>query len=292
MELIRDDVRLAGYYGEFVPPAGGVSWQLPANPCDPTLANLGWNATGTNVPVAISGFEGHDAAIAALSPQCISNRVPNSDVLVVRRTSTTSSAPPPTAANTPFLQVSLQSALCTTRKRRSSFDIPHSPSSFTLHQKDCTAASLVRQYLVHIYYVSTCDDCTPNDGIPTLKRVELGAGSMATTSLAQGIADFRVEYGLDTGNDGFPDTYKKCGDDQRLHGTLHRRRLGERDDRQGLPADAQHRGDARATSTARPTRWACRARCPPSAIPKERTSTMSTRSPIRVTGQSDMRELP
>ena len=72
--------------------------------------------------------------------------------------------------------------------------------------------SLVRQYLVHIYYVSTCDDCSPTIGMPTLKRVELGAGSMATTSLAQGIADFRVEYGLDTGNDGSPDTYKKCGD--------------------------------------------------------------------------------
>ena len=41
IELIRDDVRLAGYYGEFVPPAGGVSWQLPANPCDPTLGEPG-----------------------------------------------------------------------------------------------------------------------------------------------------------------------------------------------------------------------------------------------------------
>src|SRR5262245_4572554 len=34
MELVRDDVRLAGYYGEFVPLSGSVAWQLPANPCD------------------------------------------------------------------------------------------------------------------------------------------------------------------------------------------------------------------------------------------------------------------
>jgi type IV pilus assembly protein PilW len=211
IELIRDDVRLAGYYGELVPPFGGVSWQLPANPCDPTLANLGWDATGTSAPVPISGFEGHDAAIGDLSPQCISNRVPNSDVLVVRRVSTTASAAPPTVTNTPFLQVSLQASPCTTSEAAFVLDIVKSPDPFTLHRKDCTAVSLVRQYLVHIYYVSTCDDC-PNDQIPTLKRVELGAGSMATTSLAQGIADFRVEYGLDTSNDGFPDTYKKCGD--------------------------------------------------------------------------------
>jgi type IV pilus assembly protein PilW len=211
MELLRDDVRLAGYYGEFVPSYRGVTWQLPPNPCDPTLANLGWNATGTVTPVPISGFEGHDAAIAELSPQCIANRVPNSDVLVIRRTSTTASAPPPVAPNIPFLQVSLQSSKCTTTEAAFVLDVPKSPSPFTLKQRDCSTATLVRQYLVHVYYVATCDSCSPSDGIPTLKRVELAAGSMATTSLAQGIADMRVDYGLDTDNDGFPDTYRKCG---------------------------------------------------------------------------------
>ena len=211
MELLRDDARLAGYYGEFVPSFRGVAWQLPSNPCDPALANLGWNASGTNVPVPISGFEGHDPAIAALSPQCIAHRVPNSDVLVIRRTSTTASAPPPAAASTPFLQVSLQSALCTATEAAFVLDVPKSPSPFTLKQRDCGTASLVRQYLVHVYYVSTCDDCSANDGIPTLKRIELAAGSMTTSSLAQGVADLRVDYGLDTDNDGFPDAYKKCG---------------------------------------------------------------------------------
>jgi type IV pilus assembly protein PilW len=93
------------------------------------------------------------------------------------------------------------------------FDIPQSPSPFTLHKMNCATASLVRQYLVHVYYVSTCDDCTQNDGIPTLKRVELSANSMITASLTQGIVDFRVEYGQDTGNDGAADAYRKCGAD-------------------------------------------------------------------------------
>ena len=211
MELIRSDVRLAGYYSGFVPSWSGITWSLPTNPCDPTFANLGWDASASTIPVPVSGFEGHDTAIAGLSPQCISNRVPNSDVLVVRRTSTTALTPPPTATNTPYVQVSQQSAGCASTEAAYVFDIVKSPNPFTLHQKDCSATAAVRQYLVHVYYVSTCDDCTANDDIPTLKRVELSAGSMVTTSLAQGINDFRVEYGIDSGNDGFPDLYRKCG---------------------------------------------------------------------------------
>src|SRR5262245_12169252 len=182
MELVRVDVRLAGYYGEFLPPPGSVAWQLPANPCDPTLATLGWNATGTQMPVPISGYEGHDAAIDALSPQCVANRVANSDVLVVRRVATATLTPPPTAANTPYLQVSLQTPKCTSPEVAFVLDIPRSPSTFTLHKRNCAEAAVVRQYLVHIYYVSSCDDCAANDGIPTLKRVELDGGTMTTTS--------------------------------------------------------------------------------------------------------------
>ena len=217
MELVRNDVRLAGYFGEFIPPPQGVTWQLPANPCDPTLANLGWNATGTKVPVPVSGFEGHDAAIAAMSPQCISNRVAESDVLVVRRVAT-STVTPPTIANTAYLQVSLQTPLCPSTEPLFAFDTVHSPNPFTLRQRDCSTAQVARQYLVHIYYVSSCDDCGSSDGIPTLKRVELTANAMTTVSLAQGISDFRVDYGLDTDNDGFPDVYKKCGADSTYSG--------------------------------------------------------------------------
>ena len=104
-------------------------------------ANLGWNPTGTNVPVAISGYEGHDPAIAALSPQCIANRVAGSDVLVVRRAATSSMAPPPSAANTPYLQVSLQTPLCPTVEAQFVLGVVGSPSPFTLHKRDCATAS-------------------------------------------------------------------------------------------------------------------------------------------------------
>ncbi len=211
MELVRDDVRLAGYYGEFVPPFAAVTWELPANPCDSTLAKLGWSAIGLKVPVPISGFESHDPAIDALSPQCINHRAANSDILVVRRAATSMLTPPPTASNTPYLQVSLQMPFCASAEPLFVLDIPQTPDAFTLHQRDCVTPAVVRRYLVHIYYVSTCDICAANDGIPTLKRVELDGGGMTTSSLAQGITDFRVDYGLDTNYDGFADVYRKCG---------------------------------------------------------------------------------
>jgi type IV pilus assembly protein PilW len=218
LELIRDDLRLAGYYGEITTTYSNVSWQLPANPCDPTLANLGFDAATTALPVAVSGFEGHDAAIAAMSPQCLSNRVTNSDVLVVRRVSTTATSPAPTSGNVAYVQASLQTALCSSSEATFVFDIPRSPTSYTLHQGNCATIAPVRQYLVHIYYVSSCDDCASNDGVPTLKRVELAGDSMTTVSLVQGIADMRVDYGLDTNNDGFPDVFKKCGADATYSG--------------------------------------------------------------------------
>ena len=216
--LIREDVRLAGYYGELTTSYSSATWALPSNPCDPTLANLGFNASTSTMPVAVSGFEGHDAAIGALSPQCITNRVANSDVLVVRRASTTLTSPAPTSGSKPYLQASLQTALCPSPEAAFVFDIPRSPTSYTLHKGDCATVTPVRQYHVHVYYVSACDDCASNDGIPTLKRVELSGNAMTTTSLAQGIADLRIDYGLDTNNDGAPDVFKKCGADSAYSG--------------------------------------------------------------------------
>ena len=43
--------------------------------------------------------------------------------------------------------------------------------------------------------------------MPTLKRVELVAGQLTTTALAEGIEMLRLEYGFDVDGDGSPDTY-------------------------------------------------------------------------------------
>jgi type IV pilus assembly protein PilW len=81
-----------------------------------------------------------------------------------------------------------------------------------LAQRDCTTAALTRAFFVHIYYVANND--VAGDGIPTLKRVALGATSFSSpVAIAEGIETMQIEYGLDDGTnggvaaDGAPDSW-------------------------------------------------------------------------------------
>ena len=48
---------------------------------------------------------------------------------------------------------------------------------------------------------------TAGDGIPTLVRKYLQAGAIVTESIALGVEDMQIEYGIDTNTDGFADRY-------------------------------------------------------------------------------------
>ena len=192
MQLLRDDIQLAGYYGEYSP-ASGVATVVPANPCDTTTANLGWNSATPTAPVAISGYTASDTA-----PSCASNRKAGTAMLVVRRTDTTFTTAFDGTSN--YLQVSL----CRTA--------PLPPfilatSGFTLkkNQSSCAAVNAVRKYLVRIYYISSCNVCgTGADTLPTLKMVENGG---TPTSLVDGIENMQFDYGIDADSDGSTDSY-------------------------------------------------------------------------------------
>src|SRR3569832_1249526 len=92
-------------------------------------------------------------------------------------------------------------------------------STFTLLKKDKATAATLRKMLVHIYYVSDCSvevagSCTGADGgtpIPTLKRVDMtparGTETFTKTTIAEGIENMQVDYGLDADADGTPDSY-------------------------------------------------------------------------------------
>src|SRR4029077_9116717 len=69
-------------------------------------------------------------------------------------------------------------------------------ASLNLHQKDCVTAATFNQYRTHIYFVANNDQ--PGDGIPTLKRAELGAGAFTIVPLVEGVENLQLEYGLDT----------------------------------------------------------------------------------------------
>jgi len=75
------------------------------------------------------------------------------------------------------------------------------------------------QYRTNIYFVANNDNA--NDGIPTLKRAELGlaGNSFSIVPLVEGVENLQIEYGLDTGvpttgtpavYNANPDSYVPC----------------------------------------------------------------------------------
>lgn len=219
MQLLHDDIQLAGFYGEYYPPALGVTYTSP-DPCL-TAGNLGWsNVTGAlNIPIPIAGYAG--AATDPTPSTCLDNYLPNTSVVVIRRTSTFGATPVATAtATTTYLQVS-----------KCEQDTPPfvlGTSGFTLREKDCTSTatpavcddgqglSCLRPYIVRIYYISSCSVCGV-DTIPTLKMVEFTGGSRTIVPLVEGIENMQLDFGIDdTGNDGEADLFTNAPDDTQM----------------------------------------------------------------------------
>lgn len=224
MEVLGEEIRLAGFYGGYRPPSvtgGTASWQTPS-PCETAIASLGWGWNGPaappSVPVPIMAFEGHGTTLTATGVlSCLSNYRTGTDVLVVRRLSTTELAPGSGAvsSNAPYLQVSA----CNGDTQDFVFGAGSATGSFVLKRGDAAMGSPIclqsnpatgiRQFFVKIFYVATCDVCSPSsDSVPTLKEVTLdaagGALAMTTRSMVPGIEDLHVDFGVDddTSKDG------------------------------------------------------------------------------------------
>lgn len=228
IQLLNDDIQMAGFYGEFSP-ASGVAITTP-DPCDitdntanlGTTGNLGWNNNAASLlaPVPIFGYDG--AATDPTPSGCLDNYKANTAVLVIRRTSANAIPAASAVAGTTYLQVSK----CSEQFSITPFVL--GTSGFNMREKDCantppgTLAEL-RPYIVRIYYVSTCSFCG-TDTIPTLKMVEFADGEPSVVPLVEGIENIQFEYGIDTqggrvfdantstcvagaGGDGAPDSF-------------------------------------------------------------------------------------
>jgi type IV pilus assembly protein PilW len=253
VEALREDIQLAGFYGDYFP-STSITWQT-ADPCSTVLADMNfvaasyrWNATLiSKVPVGIQGYTD-----TATTPGCLANRKAGTDILVVRRAGTSAikidadgtggygdgtadanvtneDGTTPTLASLDggyYLQVSN----CSASPSETVFVMDKDTSRFTRHKVKPSGTPLscmngglspLRKYISRIFYISTCNDCTGGgDGIPTLKMVELTAGtsscktdetvacgSFTTRAIAAGIENLQLEYGIDTTLDGAPDTF-------------------------------------------------------------------------------------
>lgn len=225
------------------------------DPCSTTSGDLpGWStasaqttpATNVEVPMPIFGYEAHGTGtLPTALTDCLDNYEAGTDVFVIRRASTTAITAGGTGyvSGDPYLQASScpEGAVDALAKYPPRFLARATASSadFNLHMLGCTPTvagsnASVRKLITRIYYISQCDDCVNNldndtstvgDGIPTLKLVELGMSGGALSvinnvrTIAPGVENMHLEYGIDTTGDGSIDAWVVSNDDPRQTGS-------------------------------------------------------------------------
>ncbi len=209
MDTLSEDVMHAGYFSDFNPETMLVApaYQTP-DPCAVGLAALGWDtaASPVQMPVPIQGIA------AGTAVACLGNRRPGTEALVIRRAETTAASPMASGrADNLYIQVA-RCSLDAQRLRVAAVPAANPEATFNLRRPDCTTVNdALRRLMQRTYFIASCNDCNANDGIPTLKRVEMINGALRTTAIAEGIENLQVEYGLDTDNDGQPNVFATLG---------------------------------------------------------------------------------
>jgi len=207
MQVLAEDLRHAGYYGQYYE-FGTLPAALP-NPCSTVIADI-----TAATPLAIQGYDAPSTVPTALAA-CLSaaNHVSGTDILVVRRAATVVAGA--LVPGRVYVQTRSDAAVIN--------DGSVSAATWNLMKKDGTTKADIRQFVVHIYFVSPCSvpagggtNCTgaSDDGgkpIPTLKRLELtdtgGARSMVTVPLVEGIENLQIDYGTDSLGTGTPNAF-------------------------------------------------------------------------------------
>jgi type IV pilus assembly protein PilW len=198
IQSIETDVAQSGFYGRASLVSSSPNYIDP-DPCATAQNLIGFSTTPTlTLPNGVVG-----QVYGATVPTCLNaqNVVPNSEMLVLRYASgnTTNAVD----GSNYFLQLSQ----CSQDLSPLVFD--KAQGAFTLQTLACNGTKAeMRQYVERIYFLATCDTCTPkSDNIPTLKVAELSLAGLTVSSLVQGIQDIHYSYGVDRDQNGSPDCY-------------------------------------------------------------------------------------
>ena len=207
MQLLSDDFALAGYYAEFDPWPMSTPAAKP-DPCATSVASL-----KAAMPLHVQGYDNPTASTAA-TLTCLSDVRAGTDIVVIRRVSTCVAGSTDCDA---FVggttQAWFQTSLCASATELDSsiltdhYSLDTVVAGLTRHKRDCATLADFRRFVTRIYFVANNDN--PGDGIPTLKRAELGAAGFTIVPLVEGIENLQYEYGLDTSvtPDGAPDVF-------------------------------------------------------------------------------------
>jgi type IV pilus assembly protein PilW len=207
LQILTDDLEMAGFYSHLdldIAMAADISpIAIPgAKPdaCSTTLADL-----RAALPLHLQGYDSLPDADPDV-PSCLTDVKPETDIVVVRRVATCvgGTANCAMVANAPYFQASLCETQLATLDATQYYKLDTTLANLNRTKRDCAATADRRQYLVHIYFIANNDQA--GDGIPTLKRAELGAG-FSIVPLAHGIEDLQLDYGIDNDLDGAPDAF-------------------------------------------------------------------------------------
>lgn len=187
MQLITADLRLAGFFDGYFPtsvPVAASAAPTPSNVCSSDVPTL---SAGMSFHV-----QGYDTKPNDLG--CISDVKAGTDVLVVRHADACSSANPADidCDSTTVVGNYIQTSGCSADT--SLFKMNTNVASLDLRKANCTSLASVRRYKTNIYFIA--NNNTGTDGIPTLKRAELGSTGFATVPLVEGIENLQLEYGV------------------------------------------------------------------------------------------------
>lgn len=195
VEMLRDDLQLAGFFGEALTKTAAYS---TPDPC--LTVPTGFIASPLTYPTPVRGYGTAEAL------GCLTNRLAGTQALVVRRLETITTAQAGLASGN--TQHFVQYSFCDSDPVNTPLVFGKTKGQFTLRNKACNAANPLRAYVSRIYFVASCSRCgSGGDNYPTLKRLDLVGDALVETALVEGVEVLRFEYGFDTDGNGSVDQY-------------------------------------------------------------------------------------
>jgi len=195
LHLLREDIRMAGYWGLNYAPEdiNNAETVTLDNECAP-----GWATDYSNPLASVNNANtGYTA--------CIPNAdySGNTDILTVRHASSGPVASTAINENNVYLLTSLTEGTAFKADAASAVDAGVSVSE---------SPTALYQVEAHVYYIRPWSR-TVGDGIPTLVREVIAGGAVAAEPLVEYVEDFQVTFGIDSNGDGSVDLYDDNGAD-------------------------------------------------------------------------------
>jgi type IV pilus assembly protein PilW len=216
LQILSDDLEMAGYLSHFdIDLAMTADTELPPpaakpNPCTDASSAGNLALLRAALPMHIQGYDS-PAALDSDLDDCLADHKPLTDIVVVRRTATCvrNAANCADVAGSAYFQASLCADHLDSLDHADFYRLDTTIGSLNRTMRNCTTTAELRQYRVHIYFIASND--VAGDGIPTLKRAELGNAAdpngFTIVPLAHGIEDLQLDYGVDSDGDGAPEAF-------------------------------------------------------------------------------------